>query len=554
MKYEIKKWFNSRLIFLVVLLLGLNIVFFTQTIRHRERLLLQDYDNYIALLSGDLSLDELEPMSAAGRRYHWQEEALSFYPNFIQDMPQRAADAAALQSTGSSTYRERNLSKTLRDFAGMEDLPLSLGPDASVISPFDFVLTDLFVIALMVYIVTQVFTYEFESSLYPLILAVPGRRRIARAKLSFVIVSAGFLCLLFYVANIALSGFIFGFDQPGRYVQSIEAFRGTPFPLTVGGYFMLAIFWKWLNILTFSFCLFALYALFKKALYTLPILALFWAVAYLLYRSIPPNSDLNFFRFVNLVHGLDSYNLLRNYQNINLFSYPISLMLLWPLLCLLLLLASTLVIHRQYQSTRILRSPAAPRRLQVRTDELSRRWNQRHSAHGLFFFEANKALFAGKAIWIFLLLILLSFNQLRTAYIFRGSDQLVYDSLIETFSSEVSEQTLEMIDEERTQLTQSGFPGEMIEIEMRALDRVEEQARRVLELASVRDIEPRLINEDVYAFWMDNPDQDFRDLFFSFFATILATAGIFARENTVDARNSYASHRRMPVCVVQRSV
>lgn len=532
MTHELRKWLNIRSIVVILAVFAMNMIFFRQHMAFEDRSLLEDYPRYVALLE-DQGSEEMTGGSGE-TAFIRQKNHIDRYPAFILEMPERAEDAMALSGDAFSVYSQRNIDKTVKDFTGLEQLPLELGRDYQVIRTFDFLLTDLVLIALVLVFVVQLFAQEYEDQLFPLLLATSSRARIAMDKILLMIILLIVWTLGLYGGNLVMAGQLYGWDHWGRMVQSIDEFRTVPFPLTVGGYFALAFLLKFVNAFILGIVTFALLTIVKKAIPMLAIIGVGWSVAYILYRRIPVNSVMNALRFINPIHGFNAYDLIRRYQNIRIFSYPVAMTLIWPVICIFVFFIGTGVIFLRFRSAAILRSSYSWRWFARCGDSYKRKVDQLNWHGVIIAHELKKALFSAKALLILLILVGLLWNSVDTSYRYADSNRMAYAQYVERFGGRATEATLEAIVEERDKLT-SNSTGSFIEIELQALSRVQDQVEKVLQQEEEMDIPAYLLNDDVYGQLMDNSEADHRDVILAFTAAVLTGAGLFARENTVDA-------------------
>lgn len=545
MFYELRKWSNLKSITIIIFALILNIFLFHQHFRHKDRHILEDYNTYVEVLKDLKSSDQNKeisnpqegglPSSSALNALAQQQNYIKSYPDYILGTPDRAEDAFALSGKEITIYNQRNIEKTVKDFAGLESLPLEIGYDLQVTRPFDFQFSDLILFAFIILLTTQMFTQEYEEELFPLLTATQSRKRLGISKISAIVFTLLLLCLGLYGGNIITAGFIYGWDDLSRLVQSISDFRSLIYPMTVAVYFVLALLIKWINAVTVALIIFALYTLLKRAIPVLSIVAGFWIMFYILYISIPVNSVFNILHFVNPIYGFYSFDLIRRYQNINIFNHPVEMIILWPILCLIFITVSIIIIIQRFSTAKILHNKSSSRYLSKIKDNFIRLTDKINSRGGIFFNELKKVLFSDKGLLVLLILIGLLYHRIDTAYRYKDSKQQAYAYYIEVFQGKVSETTLEEIAAERNNLL-SNNRHDLVEIELNALDRVEKQLKKVLEIEAQRGIPAHLINDDTYAQWLDNPRADLRDIITTLLAAIFFSSGIFARENSIDAK------------------
>ena len=98
-------------------------------------------------------------------------------------MPDRARAAALLSGGGADGYSMRNIEKTTRDFEGLETLPIRPDREMALLALYQSSMSDILVIVFLLFVCVRLFSREYENRLYPLLLATPGRFRVAVHKL-----------------------------------------------------------------------------------------------------------------------------------------------------------------------------------------------------------------------------------------------------------------------------------------------------------------------------------------------------------------------------------
>lgn len=220
---------------------------------------------------------------------------------------------------------------------------------------------------------------------------------------------------------------------------------------------------------------------------------------------------------------------------------------LWPAICIITIMFSSVIIIMQFKRAAVLHSSFSWTRGSKILEAVRRKLDYRNARGGIFSAELKKTLFSGKALLVLLLLIALLYYRVDRSYRFADADRMAYAHYVEIFKGKVSDDTLAGIEAERDSLF-ADASHDIVKIELAALDRIQVQLENVLKIEEERGISAFIINDDNYALWMDNAKADQRDLLFSFMAAILATAGIFARENAVNTQTLYRitpEHRRV---------
>lgn len=399
----------------------------------------EEYRQAMERMKGDPSLEDEQQFSRKSfvvSALYRQAEYMAGYPAYIDGMEERARQMQSVsifQKPNSFSYR--NTVKTPQDFEHLKGIPLSFGNSNGFQALHQFAVTDLFVLAFAFLLCIYLFLQEKENGLLSMVKATPGGgARTMAAKLIVLVSCTILMASLVYGGNLALSGWIYGFGDLSRTVQSMSLFRDCNILLTAGQWLLL--FWGskvaavLLCVLMFSL----VFTLFEnnKGIYL--VLLLLLAVSWACWSWIMPLSALNFFKYVNLFSFLDPFSLFCEYTNINLFEYPVSLvpvcLLSAGMIAVLLVLAMLLFFVRR-KGTGIT-IPTFWRR--------SQRKKIRGTAR-LWLAEGRKLLVTEK-VWILLALALLvAWLQVDTTPLKMNYEDAVYKQYAISYAGALTEQS-----------------------------------------------------------------------------------------------------------------
>lgn len=253
-------------------------------------------------------------------------ETAGDYEAFINNMEERAEKMLSVPIFAKSKFSRSNIEKTVEDFADVRGLAVTPLDDTGIRKLHEFYLSDIFILAVVCLFCFQEFGYDSKSGMGNLIQATPrGRTRLRLAQTGAIWIAAVTAGLLFYGGNILQTLAVFGTEDLGAYVQGIASLKNVSFPCTVGMYLALYLAGKLLAILVIAgFCQFLAVKL-NGAKAAWAIYGAAVGASFLLWFLIPDSPAVKLFRYLNLVGILDMKQIVGNYQNLNVFSIPISL-------------------------------------------------------------------------------------------------------------------------------------------------------------------------------------------------------------------------------------
>ena len=544
MKYEWKKLLTRGMLLLFALCVAVNgYLFYTSQSLLFSHIFQGGYASYLEALeqlqeNPDMVMRqpaEGEFLSSAETILQDQQKAIQIYPEYILEMPDRARAAALLSGGGADGYSMRNIEKTTRDFEGLETLPIRPDREMALLALYQSSMSDILVIVFLLFVCVRLFSREYENRLYPLLLATPGRFRVAVHKLTVLAGSAVLITAAIYGTNLCIGGFLMGYGDLSRPIQSLGDFRSCCLRISCLDYIWIGYLIKLFTVLVFGLLILALFVLLKKAVTVFLVCAAFLGASYGLYAAIPVTSSLNFLRFVNFFYFIDSYSVLSRYQNISVVGFPVSMTTVLPIVLAVLLVACVVLVLLRFSTGSVCRGvrilPIVARAL----DWVNRMVDRVNHHEFLFLHELRKAMISGRGLVLLLALGLLLWNNWNTAFRFVSSYDMAYSRYMEQMGGEVTDQTLEKIANEWERLNNVEYP-EQYENQMQALSQIEMQANLALSREEQTGIPAYLVDESGYLKLMQDTGGDVYDSLLILAAVVLCCSSIFSRENTFGTR------------------
>lgn len=421
----------------------------------------QDYQEALERRQGDPAFEDkrlMERRQAVVTELYQQADYMRSYPNYISGMEERAEQMQSVSIFQKpNTFSYRNTVKTPKDFEYLKEIPLSFGNSVGLAAVQEFPATDLFLLAFSFLMCIYLFLQEKENSLLPMVKATPGgglKTIVAKMVVLFTLTvgTAGIV----YGSNLLLSGWIFGFGDLGRYIQSMNIFRSCNLLLTVGQW--LILFWSSkVGAVLFSTLVFALvFTLFEnnKGIYLT--LLLFLAASWGCWEWIMPLSSLNYLKYVNVFSFFDVFSLYGEYTNINLFGYPVNIVpvcLFSAGAIVLLLIVAILLFFIRRKGNGLIFPTLWKRKKLAKIRGTSNLWLA----------EIRKILVTQR-VWILLLLaVLVAWQQIDISPLKMNFDDAVYKQYATTFAGELTEEKDRLVAEEEQKFANLGTQIQKLE-------------------------------------------------------------------------------------------
>ena len=275
----------------------------------------------------EMESEELYAESAALGQIMTEYASVAEYGSFVDEMESRAKAMLGVSIFENSRFSAANIRKTVEDFADVKELEVTPA-DGRYLEPMqNFYLTDILCIVMICLFCFRLFGFDHDSGMGNLIHTAPaGRTALRFAQLTAVWLTAALSAALLYGGNLLQTAVLTGAENLGVYVQGIAAFRNVAFPCTVGTYLLLYLAGKILSaLLSASVCQFFCVK-FGGGKTAWLFFAGVTAASFFLWFLVPDSPALKLFRYLNPVGIFDMKQILGNYQNLNLFSVPVSLL------------------------------------------------------------------------------------------------------------------------------------------------------------------------------------------------------------------------------------
>lgn len=275
--------------------------------------------------TGDTELSALleSVREQAEEEYRQAAEFAAFIGGF-QERAQSMLDFSIFALPGSFSYR--NIHKTARDFGRLDSLAVWPADSSGLQAMQDCFLSDILLLAAMGLLSFQLFGRDAATGVDRIIRATPrGGRHLRMIQMGLAALGAAGFAALLYGTNLILTAWLAGFPDLGLDLHGTAAFRNIPYPCTAGQYLTGYLAWK-------IFYAAGLALLFSCFVYLLRGSKAAWlatgtlaAVSFLLWFYLPETPVSKIFRYLNLIGLADTGQIWGNYQNLNLFGFPVEL-------------------------------------------------------------------------------------------------------------------------------------------------------------------------------------------------------------------------------------
>ena len=356
---------------------------------------LEDY--YETLISGQPVQDGFGQMVGTVMK---RIEDLMGYEAYLSQIDAQAEQMMSSALFGRpGTFSYRNISRTPSAYADLKDLELSAEIPDGITTFTEQPVTDAMILLAIGILVLQLALAERESGLFSLIKSKKlGRADTILAKFVALFFCAVGIVTAFYLVNLGMASAELGLGDWNRAIQSVEGYLSSPFKITVGQYIVLFFIAKIGTAFSIACAFFLICILCRNTILSCVMGVLVFGMEGLLWRTIDIHSWMSLLKQLNIAALLDTPGYFSDYVNLNLFGFPVNIMvagiLTGALAVAVGITASAVIFSRESSSgalhicwTRQRKKPNTPCRIHF----------------GLLRYEAYKLLVLNKGILILVL-------------------------------------------------------------------------------------------------------------------------------------------------------
>ena len=258
-----------------------------------------------------------------------QIKIISQYDDYLAEMDFQAEKMMKSSVfTEPNTFAYRNLLQTPKAYEHLKGVEVVSDFSYGVLILTDHQITDAFLLLSLIIFVMHLLISEREEGTLPLIKATKNGYGITiAAKAILLLLLTILFVLIFYGFNLVVSAKEVGLGDLSRPIQSLEGYISSPFKFTVLEYIVLFFIGKVLGIFAVISVFFLMCILCRNNVLSSLIAIFIFGIEAIFCTTIDMHSWLSPLSQFNLIALLDTSHYFSNYVNINLFSYPVNIVI-----------------------------------------------------------------------------------------------------------------------------------------------------------------------------------------------------------------------------------
>lgn len=475
---ELKKLFRGRMFLLICAVsLVLNAYLMFRTANSSESTP-AEYKAIYSELEGLSDTEKLEWLEARCNEFsgehHYDWEALYElreecsqvvgYDEYLDSIDEQAKSMSSISIFAKpDTFNYRSIMKTPPAYEHMRGTKPVFGVSKGIILATENNFTDILIGFIVLFAVISLMISDREQGLSGLLFPLKrGRAYLLMTKAGVLALTIFITILLMYGENLIIGSYIYGLGELSRPIQSLGGFIGCNLKISVLGYLVLYMLFKFIAVFTIGAVLSLIAVNTKNTVSFYGISALILAVEGLTYALIHPLSKYSIFRYINLISFTRVNDIFCNFKNINFWGYPIPLIPTSIGAIFLIAGACTMLSAVLY---------SAKRNLEYRKIGIKLGFIRSEKIHSQLYYTLYKSLILQKGI-VFIALFIAVSGFINTSFVKKYDPaDVYYQYYCNQQEGEITQETLGFIDSEKArfaeinaridELSQQGFSSEL---------------------------------------------------------------------------------------------
>lgn len=389
-----------------------------------------------------------------------QIDYLCEYTDSIASILKNAEQMSKIQKFAKEgSFSKKNILQTAKDFQVIAEKEVKLIPIRGMNAWLLEERTDYFAVAFLLLLVAEFFRERKKGLWHMIHASFAGRFPLALRRLGVLVITGILLPLIFYGSTLLISLFFYGefshlHEILSAPIQSFPDFGHCTLSVTVGEFLFLRILLKMFVITSFGTLFYAVMSIFTSTGSAVLAAGTVLGVEFLTYHFIPVQSFANVFKFINLFPLLAGREFFTNYQNLNLFTNPVSSTKgAFVGLFVLFVLSGLIAIEIQIKKY--------PVSSDAKTSKLWDQWRKRRTISSkqtnIFLIELYKQIITGHGWVVFVFLAFLMIKLYPQGRISYTEQDAILQSYYQQFEGEVTQETLTFLETGEQKISQGTF-------------------------------------------------------------------------------------------------
>lgn len=471
------------------------------------------YNKYIEQYEKEKFLDNANSIQKQFRFISKMKEEtvkVDSYSDFLGEIKNRSnlLNGISLFQSNQDGFSSRNIQKTAQEYKKMDETKVDFQVSKGIDSLTNSTITDVIILCIIFILSSILIMEDKERNLFTLVKSTKnGRTSTIIAKIIALGINIGFIAILMYGINFIFYGIFVGYGNLLVSIQSISTFIGCTMRINIIQYISIFLVIKCFVYFLISLIIvwISIYAKYSGITYLS--FGIIISISVGLYISIPAISNLNAFKYINLVSLLNTNGILKEYLNINLFGNPsnsITTSLIFLFFSIIVLIVVIVISFNK------------KREMSIKSSSIKQFFDtkiikKKRISISILGNEIYKLFITNKALLIVLIFMVFQFYQYLNTTRYLSADEYYYKSYMSNLEGKLTTQKEEYIKQEQKKFEDAQKAVDKIQQLMKQgeIDKKQGEILQISHVETLNELPVFLRIVEQYEYIKENPNAQF---------------------------------------------
>ena len=299
-------------------------------------------DEQIQQHADELAQDDRRIFKRLAKEYKEKSDYIDGYTESVKAVITNASNMKKFSVFGTSESIA-NINKTENDYKRIENVQVRELNSRAVEQFLKNDISIYIVLALMIYIIYNIYEYRDNGMWQIIYTAVNGRMRLAVKDTAAVGLSALFVSLIMQLCGLVSMLVVYGgWDFLTAPVQCLKGYNNFTYPISVMTYLFIRYMIISLIVIAIVLVISLVFSLCRKRISSVVLVGIIAGAEAFAYQNISMQGRLRIFKKINIINVMNVSNILRKYDNIMIAGVPVSMVNVLCMVCIIIAVISAI--------------------------------------------------------------------------------------------------------------------------------------------------------------------------------------------------------------------
>lgn len=299
-------------------------------------------DEQIQEHADELAQDDRRIFKRLAKEYKEKSDYIDGYTESVKAVITNASNMKKFSVFGT-LESIANINKTENDYKRIKNVQVRELNSRAVEQFLKNDISIYIVLALMIYIIYNIYEYRDNGMWQIIYTAVNGRMRIAVKDTAAVGLGALFVSLIMQLCGLVSMLVVYGgWDSLTAPVQCLKGYNNFTYPISVMTYLYIRYMIISLIVIAIVLVISLVFALCRKRISSIVLVGIIAGAEAFAYQNISMQGRLRIFKKINIINVMNVNNILRKYDNIMIAGVPVSMVNVLCMVCIIIAVISAI--------------------------------------------------------------------------------------------------------------------------------------------------------------------------------------------------------------------